>query len=103
VVNKLIDYPDDPCGMAVAQYCGANGITESDVAHSIISCLYRVGAIGVKISTKEPYRWAGYNQSMLSKSQILRINQIKIHKMLRKTLGVREKDFFDKILDETKN
>ncbi|WP_210330708.1 P-loop ATPase, Sll1717 family [Aliikangiella sp. G2MR2-5] len=99
VVSKLIDYPNDPCGKAVIDYCKSNNSTDTDVTFSIISCLYRVGAIGVKVSTKEPFKWADYSQSILSKSQILRINQIKIHKMLRKTLGVREKDLFDKLLE----
>jgi len=104
VVDKLIEYPNDPCGSAVAEFCNSNSksISESDVTASVISCLYRIGAIGVKVSTKEPFKWADYNHPTLSKNQILKINQIKIHKMLHKTLGINEDELFDKILSGDK-
>ena len=95
VVERLMDYPDDPCGKTVIEYCNSKGnVSDSDLVATIISCLYKIGAIGVKISTKEPFKWSNYNHSSLSKAEVLRINQIKIHKMLHKTLGIKDNSKF---------
>lgn len=92
ISDKLIDFPDDPCGKAVIDFCSesSKGITASDVAAEILSCFYRVGAIGVKLSKNEPFAWSDFDHSILSKSAIKRVEQIKIHKMIHKTLGVRD-------------
>lgn len=44
----------DPCVVMVKKYYGASGIKESDVLISLLSCLYRVGAIGIKASAGRP-------------------------------------------------
>lgn len=105
IVDQLIEYPNDPCGKAVIDYCNSasKNVTDSDLGTVIISCLYRVGAIGVKISTKEPFKWTDHDQPILSKSQVLCINKIKVHKMLCKTLGIKESDLFDRILEPEKS
>lgn len=98
--DKLSDYPNDPCGKAIIDYCNStSGAKISDVVAELIICFHRVGVIGVKISTKDRFKWADYDQSILNKGEVLKINQIKIHKMLHKTLGIREKDVYTDIME----
>lgn len=91
IADKLIDGTNDPCGIAVVEYCKSNGkASESEVVAEILNCFYRVGAVGVKVSATEPYMWSDYDNAMLSKSQLKRVNQIKVHKMLLRTFGINE-------------
>jgi len=93
VVDKLIDNSKDPCGRAVIEYCNATGkINESEVVAELLNCLYRVGAVGVKLSATEPYMWSDYDNATLSKSELKRVNQIKVHKMLFRALGINAQD-----------
>lgn len=89
LVDKLMDDERDPCSKAVIEYCNSSGKTgESEVVAEILNCLYRVGAVGVKISATEPYMWSDFDNAMLSRSEIKRVNRIKIHKMLIRSLGI---------------
>ena len=91
IVDKLIDNDDDPCGKAVIDFCNSGGKTnESEVVSEILNCLYRIGAVGVKVSATEPYMWSDHGKAILSKSEIKRVNQIQTHKMLLRTLGIHE-------------
>ena len=93
VVDKLVDDNNDPCGRAVIEYCNASGKSrESEVVAEILNCLFRIGAVGVKVSATEPYMWSDYDNAILSKSALKRVNQIKVHKMLIRALGINDKD-----------
>lgn len=91
ISEEMNEQEKDPCWSAIIKFCeGGNAMSESDVVAEFINCFFRVGAIGVKVSKNEPYMWADYDNAILTKSNVKRINQIKIHKMLHKTLSIRD-------------
>ncbi|MBO9497247.1 DNA repair ATPase [Thalassotalea sp. G20_0] len=89
---------NDPCTIVVKKYYDGKGIKEVDVISAMLSCLYRVSAIGIKISSLDTFIWSYIDQSTVSKGEIKRANQIKIHKMLHRALDivVDQKDVFSK-------
>ena len=70
------------------KYFDSQGIKNSEILFSMFACLYRVGAIGVKISTLDTFVWSYIDQSTISKGEIKRSDKIKIHKMLYRALDV---------------
>jgi hypothetical protein len=96
VISDLMNDNGDPCNSAVIQYCepGAKSISEADVVAEFLCCFYRIGAIGIKVSAKDTYMWSDFDHASISKGEIKRANQIKVHKMLYRALGVREKEEF---------
>ena len=93
IVDRLVEDNNDPCGRAVIDYCNASGKSrESEVVAEILNCLYRIGAVGVKVSATEPYMLSDFDNAILTKSALKRVNQIKVHKMLRRTLGINDQD-----------
>lgn len=88
---QLMEHPEDPCAQAVIKFCepGGKAISEGEVVAELVSCFYRIGAVGVKISGPDTFLWSDYDRATLSKGEIKRVNQIKIHKMLYRALGVR--------------
>lgn len=81
----------DPC-VVVAKllYKTGENIKTADFVSEVLICLYQVGAIGIKISTKDTFIWSFIDQPRISKSEIKRANQIKVHKMLRHTLEIND-------------
>ena len=89
VVMSLCDKNNqDPCVSIVKSYFDGKGVKESDVIFSMLACLYRVGAIGIKTSTLDTFLWSYVDQSTVSKGEVKRSNNIKIHKMLHRALDV---------------
>ncbi|TVL11770.1 DNA repair protein [Shewanella algae] len=89
VVMSLSDIRNnDPCVKQVHSYFDGKSIKESDVLYAILQCLYRVGTIGVKISSLDTFLWSHIDQSTVSKGEIKRSSQFKIHKMLHKALDI---------------
>ncbi|MBY6219726.1 hypothetical protein KUV40_01850 [Marinobacter hydrocarbonoclasticus] len=78
----------DPCVEVVQKFYGGKSVKESDVLSTFLICLYRVGAIGVKISSIDTFLWSFVDQSTISKGEVKRANKIKIHKMLYRALDV---------------
>jgi hypothetical protein len=78
----------DPCSKIVKKYFDSQSVKNSEILSTMLACLYRVGAIGVKISTLDTFVWSYIDQSTISKGEIKRSNQIKIHKMLYRALDV---------------
>lgn len=89
VEATLMDGADDPCVQAVVKFCepGSRGISEEAVTSEFIGCFYRIGAVGVKLSEVDTYIWSDHDKATLSKGDIARANQLKIHKMLYRALG----------------
>lgn len=87
----------DPCTQIVKMYTSTQGVKNFDIVAAMLACLYRVGAIGVKISTLDTFVWSYIDQSTISKGEIKRSNQIKIHKMLHRALDVvvEQSDIFE--------
>lgn len=79
-VSKVRDYYDPDKGL----------VKEADVISEFLICLYQVGAIGVKISTRETYLWSFIDQPRLKNSEARRANRIQVHKMLHHSLEIHE-------------
>ena len=90
ISGKLLEQLDDPCGLTFYKFLEDDNksISEFDVIAEIVSCLFRVGAIAVKTSKTSPFVWSDFDNATLSKSQVKRVEHIKVHKMLHSTLGV---------------
>lgn len=79
----------DPCSVIVREYFDGNkGVKEADVIYTLLACLYRVSAIGIKTSSLETFVWSYIDQTTVSKGEIKRAIQIKAHKMLHRSLDV---------------
>jgi len=84
---------NDPCVLISKDlYATGRGVSEADFVSQVLMCLYHVGVIGVKISTLDTYIWSNIDQPRISKSEIKRANHIKVHKMLRHALEIKEND-----------
>lgn len=93
VVMSLSDAKNsDPCVKIVHAYFGANSTKESDVLYALLQCLYRVGAIGVKVSSLDTFLWSHIDQSSVSKGEVKRSSHLKVHKMLYRALDIETED-----------
>ena len=89
VMIALHDEDDlDPCVEVVKRFYHGKAVKESEVLSLFLMCLYRVGAIGVKVSSNDTFLWSFVDQATVSKGEIKRANKIKIHKMLYRSLDV---------------
>ncbi len=95
---------NDPCvRISKDLYGTGRGVSEADFVSQILMCLYHVGVIGVKISTLDTYIWSNIDQPRISKSEIKRANHIKVHKMLRHALEIKEIDIIKPSSGRAKN
>ena len=79
----------DPCVQVVKKMFEPSArVSEADALSIILMCLYHAGMIGIKISTLETFVWSHIDQPRISKSEIKRSNQIKVHKMFRHALEI---------------
>jgi hypothetical protein len=78
----------DPCVTAVKKYYDTQGVKEADVLSSMLSCLYRIGAIGVKTGAMDTYIWSYVDQASVTRGEIKRVEHMKIHKMLHRSLDI---------------
>ncbi|ELY4509623.1 DNA repair protein [Cronobacter dublinensis] len=89
VITKLsTKQNEDPCVTTARNYFAVNGSSEDEISSTILACLYKVGAIGIKLETNNSFIWSYRNKSAISAGEAERANQLKIHKMLHKTLDV---------------
>jgi len=89
VITKLSTIKnEDPCVIKAKSYFEVAGSSEEEISSTILACLYKVGAIGLKLETNNSFIWSYRNKSAISAGEAERANQIKIHKMLHKTLDV---------------
>ncbi|PQK77173.1 DNA repair protein [Pantoea ananatis] len=79
---------EDPCVIKAKGYFEVSGSTVDEISSTILACLYKVGAIGLKLETNNSFIWSYRNKSAISAGEAERTNQIKVHKMLHKTLDV---------------
>ncbi len=77
----------DPCVLAAKSYL-EDSATKADVLSAVLQCLYRCGAIGIKISSLDTFIWSFRDQTMISASEAKRATAIKVHKMLFVALEV---------------
>ena len=80
----------DPCVKALKYlYDDSSKISHADVLSELLMCLYHVGVIGVKISSTEPCYWSYLNRPRVTKSEVKRANQMKVHKMFIHALEIK--------------
>ncbi len=79
----------DPCVVIAKEYFEVTGSTENEIISTVLSCLYKVGAIGIKLETNNTFIWSYRNKSAVSSGEAERTSQLKIHKMLHKTLDIK--------------
>ena len=80
---------NDPCVAAAKMlYSPIGKMSEAEVISRILMCLYHVGMIGIKISTLDTFIWSHIDQPRISRGEIKRANQIKVHKMFRHALEI---------------
>jgi hypothetical protein len=90
VITKLsTKKTTDPCVIITKEYFEIAGSTENEIISTILSCLYKVGAIGIKLETNNSFIWSYRNKSAISNGETERASQLKIHKMLHKTLDIK--------------
>ncbi|MGY3170846.1 hypothetical protein ACVWYU_000219 [Pseudomonas sp. TE12234] len=88
----------DPCVAIVRKYYETNStVKESEIQTIMLSCLYRVGALGIKVSSSDTYIWSHVDQSSVTKGEIKRAEHFKVHKMLHRSLDIiaDQHDIFD--------
>ncbi len=90
IITDLYDQKtDDPCVCAVKDYFDTTGeVKQAEILNKILICLYRVGAIGIKISALSTFMWSFFDQSTVSRGEVRRASQIKVHKMLYRSLDI---------------
>jgi hypothetical protein len=82
---------NDPCiNLIKILYKPGSKLSESDVVSHILMAFYHVGLIGIKISTLDTFIWSHVDQPRISKGEMKRTNQIKIHKMFRHALEIKD-------------
>lgn len=88
-ITQLFDEQSkDPCVLVVKKYLESKSVKESDILTTILMSLYKIGVIGVKLSTLDTFIWSYIDQSHVSKGEIKRAEKLKVHKMLHRALDV---------------
>ncbi|WP_312043773.1 P-loop ATPase, Sll1717 family [Erwinia sp.] len=92
VITKLSTKKnEDPCVIIAKGYFEVTGSSQNEIVSAILACLYKVGAIGVKLETNNSFLWSYRNKSAISAGEAERTSQLKIHKMLHKELDIKSK------------
>jgi hypothetical protein len=63
-------------------------VTFSNLISEVLSVLYRIGAIGLKLNANERYRYAFIDQATVSALDIDLGTKVHIHPMLQRALGI---------------
>ena len=93
ISSYLCEYNiEGPCvDTAKRLYEKGTGVSEAKFVSEVLMCLYHVGAIGLKISTLNPFIWSYIDQPRISESEAKRANQIVVHKMLHHALEIKNR------------
>jgi hypothetical protein len=59
------------------------------LARTLVACLYKIGAVGVKLSTTQGYSFCYEQRAMLEDAEIADDTRIMVHPMLASSLGCR--------------
>ena len=85
-------YDLDPCVKVVKDlYDNSAKASHADVLSALLLCLYHVGVIGMKISSTQPFLWSYLNRLRVTKSEVKRANQMRVHKMFTHALEIKIK------------
>lgn len=92
IITKLsIDGRNDPCAVVSRQYLESKGATGVDIVNTILTCLYKIGAVGIKLETNNSFIWSFRNKSSVTLGEVERTDKLKVHRMLHKALDIKEK------------
>lgn len=90
---ELYELKDDPCVRIAKNLYDKPTSSASDFVNQLLVCFYAIGLLGIKTSTTTPFLWSYIDQNNISKSEAKRANQLKIHKMYRQALDIRDNKY----------
>lgn len=89
VISELaVEETSDNCALIAKQVLDSKA-RQSDALNEIFLCLYTLSAIGFKVSSLTKYKWSFRDSTHVSKSELKRASDIKVHKMLHSALDIR--------------
>ena len=91
----LYNLDDDSCVRVAKNLYDKPTNSQSDFVSQLIMCFYAIGLIGIKTSATSTFLWSYLDQSNISKSEAKRANQMKVHKMYRLALNIRDNRYTD--------
>ena len=92
---ELYNLDDDSCVRVAKNLYDKPTNSQSDFVSQLIMCFYAIGLIGIKTSATSTFLWSYLDQSNISKSEAKRANQMKVHKMYRLALNIRDNRYTD--------
>lgn len=98
-----IESNSDSCIKSAKNFYDKPTNSNSDFLNQLLICFYATGLIGVKTSSTSPFLWSYLDQSNISKSDAKRASQIKVHKMYRLALDIKDNKFSKENDDHLEN
>lgn len=92
---ELYNLDDDSCVRVAKNLYDKPTNSQSDFVSQLIMCFYAIGLIGIKTSATSTFLWSYLDQSNISKSEAKRANQMKVHKIYRLALNIRDNRYTD--------
>jgi len=81
----------DPIRALAEQYCSSS-VSADALMKEIATTLYRVGAVGLKISPTDKMFYSHINSPLLDGSSLMKESRVRIHPMLFSSFGVDDED-----------
>lgn len=79
---------NDPCVRKVKSFFDNNSATENDIIVTVLECLYKIGAVGIKVNSMETFSWAYLDQPTISPGEVDRSTHFRVHRMLWRGLDI---------------
>lgn len=80
---------NDPCIEICKRHMEPkSSIKESEIVSLILTALYKIGVIGIKISSLDTFIWSYIDQPSITLGDAKRASSIKIHKMVHRSLDI---------------
>lgn len=85
-------YDDDVTRMARELLNPESSLTISDFTFEVLSTLYHVSVVGLKISSLDPMRWSAYDQPTVTRGEVKRSNRVEVHRMFHRALEIESQE-----------
>lgn len=80
---------DDPCSDICRRYMESkSSVKDSEILSTFLTALYKVGILGIKLSSLDTFVWSYIDQPSISLGDAKRTLSIKIHKMMHRVLDI---------------
>ena len=80
---------NDQCSEICKRYMESKtSVKESEILSIFLTALYKVGIIGIKLSSLDTFVWSFIDQPSMTIGDAKRTQSIKIHKMLHRALDI---------------